>query len=98
MFTALAAPAGLGAGPEAAARRARPSLSQPRRRQRARTASPGRAQQPGAQTAPQAVPPAAPGAPPPPPPPPPVWTMADANQLLLTILDSAKEGLDPDGL
>jgi murein L,D-transpeptidase YcbB/YkuD len=34
-------------------------------------------------------------APPPPPPPPPIWTMADANQLLLSILNSAKEGLDP---
>lgn len=34
-------------------------------------------------------------APPPPPPPPPLWTPADANQLLLTILTSAKEGLDP---
>lgn len=33
--------------------------------------------------------------PPPPPPPPPLWTPADANQLLLTILTSAKEGLDP---
>jgi L,D-transpeptidase YcbB len=31
----------------------------------------------------------------PPPPPPPVWTMADANQLLLTILNSGREGLDP---
>jgi murein L,D-transpeptidase YcbB/YkuD len=29
------------------------------------------------------------------PPPPPLWTPADANQLLLTILTSAKEGLDP---
>ena len=29
------------------------------------------------------------------PPPPPLWTAADANQLLLTILTSAKEGLDP---
>ena len=28
------------------------------------------------------------------PPPPPLWTPADANQLLLTILTSAKEGLD----
>jgi murein L,D-transpeptidase YcbB/YkuD len=28
-------------------------------------------------------------------PPPPLWTPADANQLLLTILTSAKEGLDP---
>jgi murein L,D-transpeptidase YcbB/YkuD len=32
---------------------------------------------------------------PPPPPPPPVWTLADANQLLLTILNSGREGLDP---
>jgi L,D-transpeptidase YcbB len=31
----------------------------------------------------------------PPPPPPAVWTMADANQLLLTILNSGREGLDP---
>src|SRR5690349_1384011 len=38
-----------------------------------------------------------PVAPPPPAPPlpPPLWTPADANQLLLTILTTAKEGLDP---
>jgi murein L,D-transpeptidase YcbB/YkuD len=36
-----------------------------------------------------------PALPPPPPPPPPLWTAADANQLLMTILTSAKEGLDP---
>lgn len=45
--------------------------------------------QPGA---PQAV---AQPAPPAPPLPPPLWTPADANQLLLTILTMAKEGLDP---
>jgi len=44
--------------------------------------------QPGAPQA--AMPP-----PPAPPLPPPAWTAADANQLLLTILTSAKEGLDP---
>jgi len=30
-----------------------------------------------------------------PPPPPPIWTLVDANQLLLAILTSASEGLDP---
>ncbi len=44
----------------------------------------------------QAVPPPATQPTPPAPPlPPPLWTPADANQLLLTILTSAKEGLDP---
>ncbi len=91
MFTALTAPAGLALAqtaapatkPAAAAAQPRPAVAQPV------------VQQPGAQTAPQAVPPAAPALPPPPPPPPPLWTMADANQLLLTILGSAKDGLDP---
>jgi murein L,D-transpeptidase YcbB/YkuD len=47
-------------------------------------------QQPGAQAAPETT-----AAPPPPPPPPPVWTLVDANQLLLSILTSSKDGLDP---
>jgi murein L,D-transpeptidase YcbB/YkuD len=48
--------------------------------------------QPGNPAVGQPAPQAAPVAPPPPPP---MWTAADANQLLLTILTSAKEGLDP---
>ena len=91
MFTALTAPAGLALAqtaapapkPAAAAAQPRPAVAQPV------------VQQPGAQTAPQAVPPAATALPPPPPPPPPLWTMVDVNQLLLTIMNSAKDGLDP---
>ena len=93
LFTALAAPAAVAlaqtgvpvrpAAPQAAT--AQPTAPRPA------------AAQPGVQPgAPQPVPMATPeAAPPPPPPPPPVWTMADANQLLLTILNSAREGLDP---
>ncbi|MCH8616660.1 L,D-transpeptidase family protein [Sphingomonas sp. SM33] len=90
MFTALAAlPAGL-------------ALAQPTQPVRAPVAAtpvqPTPASPPVAQPAPQGAVPQAqpqPALPPPPPPPPPLWTAADANQLLMTILTSAKEGLDP---
>ena len=52
---------------------------------------------PAAQTAVQQPAPAAQPqpAPAPAPLPPPLWTAADANQLLLTILTTGREGLDP---
>ena len=100
LFTALAAPAAIAfaqtgtaakpAVPQAAATaQPRPGAAQP-------AAPQATAAQPGAQFgAPQPVTMPASEPPPPPPPPPPVWTMADANQLLLTILNSGREGLDP---
>ena len=100
LFTALAAPAAValaqtgtaarpGVPQAAATAQPRPAAAQP-------TAPRPAAAQPGAQLgAPQPVTMPTPEAPPPPPPPPPVWTMVDANQLLLTILNSAREGLDP---
>ena len=101
LFTALAAPAGLAiAQPGTAARPApQPQATRPGGTQPAAT-QPVAAQpttpRPVAQGVPQpGVPQPAPEVVPPPPPPPPVWTLVDANQLLLTILTSAKEGLDP---
>lgn len=94
MFTALTVPAGLAIA-QTSVPAARPQTApvaaqrQPASPQSA-TAQPG-VQQPAAQAAPAPVP----TVPAPPLPPPPVWTMADANQLLLAILGSAKEGLDP---
>jgi murein L,D-transpeptidase YcbB/YkuD len=96
IFTALTAPAGMAlaqAGapavkPAAATAQPKPVAAQPASPQQ------GTSQQAMPQPVPQtATPEAAPALPPPPPPP--VWTMADANQLLLSILTSAKEGLDP---
>ncbi len=90
MFTALAAPAGLALA-QTAAPVAKPPVAPP-----AAAAPQPAVPQPGAQVpATQAAPYAVPAVPAPPLPPPPVWTMADANQLLLSILNSAKEGLDP---
>jgi murein L,D-transpeptidase YcbB/YkuD len=91
MFTALAAPAGLALA-QTAAPVAKPPVAP------ATTAAPQPAvSQPGAQVpATQAPPSAVPAVPaPPPPPPPPIWTIVDANQLLIAIMNSAKEGLDP---
>ena len=89
LFTALAAPAAVALAQTGVP--ARPAAPQAATAQP--TAPHPAAAQPGVQPgAPQPVPMATP---PPPPPPPPVWTMADANQLLLTILNSAREGLDP---
>ena len=86
MFTALAAPASLALA-QTAAPAARPPVA---------AAQPGaQAAQPGPQTMTAEPVTMATPAPVPPPPPPPIWTMADANQLLLSILNSAKEGLDP---
>ena len=91
MFTALTAPAGL-----ALAQTAAPATKPVATAAQPRAAAPQSvAQQTAAQAVPQAVPPAEPVIPPAPPPPPPLWTMADANQLLLAILGSAKDGLDP---
>jgi hypothetical protein len=103
LFTALAAPAGLAIAQTGAARpvpqpqATRPVATQPAATQPV-TPQPA-APRPAAQGVPQ------PGIPQPvimpapevvpPPPPPPVWTLADANQLLLSILNSAKDGLDP---
>ena len=99
LFTALAAPAGLAIAqtgvPAAQPANAKPAGAQTAtpRPATAQPAVPQAApQQPGTQ-APAA--PAVPAVPPPPPPPPPVWTLVDANQLLLSILTSSKEGLDP---
>ncbi|WP_395622247.1 L,D-transpeptidase family protein [Sphingomonas daechungensis] len=85
LFTALMAPAGL-----AIAQTGVPA------------ARPAEATTPAPAAVPQAVPQAQPGAvappvaaPVPPPPPPAVWTPLDANQLLMAIMTSAKEGLDP---
>ena len=105
LFTALIAPAGLaiaqtGTAPKPApqAQATRPPTSQPAAAQpaAAQPATPRPATVQGVPQlgTPQPVPMPAPEALPPPPPPP-VWTLADANQLLLTILTSAKEGLDP---
>jgi murein L,D-transpeptidase YcbB/YkuD len=98
LFTALAAPAGLAIAqtgvPAAQPANAKPAGAQTAtpRPATAQPAVPQAApQQPGTQ-APAA--PAVPAVPPPPPPPPPVWTLVDANQLLLSILTSSKEGLD----
>jgi murein L,D-transpeptidase YcbB/YkuD len=85
MFTALAAPASLALA-QTAAPAAKPPVAaaQPK----------PQAAQPGPQT--MTAEPVTMAAPVPvPPPPPPIWTMADANQLLMAILNSAKEGLDP---
>ena len=88
MFTALIAPAGLALAQTAAPAAKPPVAAQPK----PAVAAPATTQPEAQQAIPQAtMPPAAP----PLPPPPPVWTMADANQLLLSILTSAKEGLDP---
>lgn len=89
MFTALAAPAGLAIA-QTGAPAAKPTQA-PAATPRPATSAPQQAvpQQPGGQ------PPAAAAAPAPPPAPPPVWTLVDANQLLLSILNSSKEGLDP---
>jgi murein L,D-transpeptidase YcbB/YkuD len=87
MFTALATPASLALA-QTAVPAAKPpvAVAQPR----------PQAAQPGQQTmTAEPVTMATPAPVPPPPPPPPIWTMADANQLLLAILNSAKEGLDP---
>jgi len=75
------------AAAQSAAQPAVPAAQQPRAPAPA-TAAPAPVQQPQAQ-APAAE------APPVPPPPPPLWTALDANQLLMAILNSAKEGLDP---
>jgi L,D-transpeptidase YcbB len=109
LFMALAAPAGLAiaqtgtaAKPVPQPQTTRPAVVQPGAVQPA-AAQPVAAQpttpRPAAQGvsqlgAPQPVTTPAPEVAPPPPPPP-VWTMADANQLLLTILNSGREGLDP---
>ena len=100
LFTALAAPAslaiaqtGTAARPAPQAQATRPTPVPPAAAQPA-TPRPATVQgvpqlgnpQPVTMPAPEVVPP---------PPPPPVWTMADANQLLLTILNSGREGLDP---
>ncbi|HET7816537.1 MAG TPA: L,D-transpeptidase family protein [Sphingomicrobium sp.] len=69
-----------------------PAAQQPRA-QAPVAAAPAPVQQPQAQ-APVAVPQAQ-AAPLVPPPPPPLWTALDANQLLMAILNSSKEGLDP---
>ncbi len=90
LFTALAAPAGIAIAQAGVP--AKPAASQAAQPPAARPT----AAQPGAQLGPpQPVTMPAPEPPPPPPPPPPIWTMADANQLLLTILNSGREGLDP---
>ncbi len=86
MFTALVAPAGLALAQTAAPVANPPVAAQPK----------PQPAQPGPQT--MTADPAATVAPAPvpaPPPPPPVWTMADANQLLMSILNASKEGLDP---
>jgi murein L,D-transpeptidase YcbB/YkuD len=97
VFAALSVlPAGMALA-QPAAQAPKPVAAQPR----ATTAQPVPAQaqpakpvaaQPAAQ---QAVPPATAQPAPVAPPPPPLWTAADANQLLLAILTSAREGLDP---
>ena len=99
IFTALTAPAGLAIAQTAAsaakppavpvAAQPRPAATQPA------TAQPVAAQPAVQQPAIQGAPADPLAAPAPAPLPPPVWTMADANQLLLAILASVKEGLDP---
>jgi L,D-transpeptidase YcbB len=95
LLTALATPAGLASaqtGAPAKAVQANPAAVQAP----SPAAGQGAAQQPVPQQPGVQPPPAAEQAPAvPPPPPPPVWTLVDANQLLLSILTSAKEGLDP---
>jgi L,D-transpeptidase YcbB len=98
VFAALSVlPAGIALA-QPAAQAPKPSAAQPRAATakpvpaQAQAAKPGAAQPAPQQAVPQAAP--APIAPPPPPPPP-LWTAADANQLLLAILTSAREGLDP---
>ena len=88
MFTALAAPASLALA-QTAAPAARPPVAaaQPKP-QAAQPVPQTMTAEPVTMATPAPVPP-------PPPPPPPIWTMVDANQLLLSILNSAKEGLDP---
>ena len=100
LFTALVAPAGLAIAQTAAKpgpqpQATRPAAAQPAATQRvaAQPATPRPAVQGVPQPGnPQQVTMPAPEAAPPPPPP--VWTLADANQLLLTILNSGGEGLD----
>ena len=87
MFTALAAPASLALAQTAAPAAKPPVASQPKS-QTAQPVPQTMTAEPVTMGTPAPVPP-------PPPPPPPIWTMADANQLLLAILNSAKEGLDP---
>jgi len=83
---ALAQPAAQ--APKPAAAQSRPPVAQPLPTQPQPT-------NPAVQAAPQqGVPQPQAAPPPPPPPPPPVWTPADANQLLLSILTSGNEGLD----
>ena len=83
---ALAQPAAQ--APKPAAAQSRPPVAQPLPTQQQPT-------NPAVQAAPQqGVPQPQAAPPPPPPPPPPVWTPADANQLLLSILTSGNEGLD----
>ena len=94
LFTALVAPAGLAIAQTAAKpgpqpQATRPAAAQPAATQRvaAQPATPRPAAQGAPQLgAPQAVPMPAPEVAPPPPPLPPVWTLVDANQLLLSIL------------
>ena len=95
VFTALAAlPAGLALAqpaaqaPKPAAVQPRPPVAQPPPTQQQQPTNPA------VQAAPQQAVPQPQAAPPPPPLPPPVWTAADANQLLLSILTSGNEGLD----
>ena len=80
LFTALTAPAGF-AFAQTAAPVAKPPVASP---QPVPMAAQPAIQQPAPM--PQLAPP---------PPPPAVWTMVDANQLLLSIVTSSKEGLDP---
>ena len=94
IFTALTAPAGLAIA-QTGVPAVRPPAPAPVAAQPQAVSGQPVATQPVAQ---QPVPQAAPApavVPPPPPLPPAIWTMADANQLLLAILASAKEGLDP---
>jgi murein L,D-transpeptidase YcbB/YkuD len=77
--------------PKPAATQPRTTTAQPAPAQ-AQAAKPVAAQPAPQQAVPQATPQTVPVAPPPPPP---LWTAADANQLLLAILTSAREGLDP---
>ena len=105
MFTALAVPAGVAlaqpAGQPAAQTAARPprtTATAPRAASVPPQPPIQQIQQPAVQQPmpqPQALPTVPPPPPPVPPPPPPIWTMADVNQLLLAIVGSAREGLDP---
>jgi len=98
VFTALAVlPAGMALA-QPAAQSQKPAAAQPRVPvAQPATPQPQATNPAAAQQAPQQAPPQAeavqPPAPPPPPPPP-VWTAVDANQLLLAILTSGREGLD----